>query len=105
MRVLDLLLEMRGKRTHMALVIDEYGGVDGLVTIEDLVEQIVGEIDDEHDIEADPELVWRSDTVIEADARAGRGSSSAGCSASATSPPGSTGCPTPSSSTPKPTAG
>ena len=69
MRVMDLLLEMRVKRTHMALVIDEYGGVDGLVTIEDLVEQIVGEIDDEHDIEADPELIWRSDTVIEADAR------------------------------------
>lgn len=69
MRVLDLLLEMRVKRTHMALVIDEYGGVDGLVTIEDLVEQIVGEIDDEHDIEADPELVWRADTVLEADAR------------------------------------
>ena len=41
MRVMDLLLEMRVKRTHMALVIDEYGGVDGLVTIEDLVEQIV----------------------------------------------------------------
>lgn len=69
MRVLDLLLEMRVKRTHMALVIDEYGGVDGLVTIEDLVEQIVGEIDDEHDIEEDPELVWRADTVLEADAR------------------------------------
>lgn len=69
MRVLDLLLEMRVKRTHMALVIDEYGGVDGLVTIEDLVEQIVGEIDDEHDIEEDPELLWRADTVLEADAR------------------------------------
>ncbi len=69
MRVLDLLLEMRVKRTHMALVIDEYGGVDGLVTIEDLVEQIVGEIDDEHDIEEDPELAWRADTVLEADAR------------------------------------
>ncbi|MGE4527620.1 MAG: hemolysin family protein [Rhodospirillaceae bacterium] len=69
MRVLDLLLEMRVKRTHMALVIDEYGGVDGLVTIEDLVEQIVGEIEDEHDDEDEPELVFRSDTVLEADAR------------------------------------
>ena len=69
MRVMDLLLEMRVKRTHMALVIDEYGGVDGLVTIEDLVEQIVGEIEDEHDDEAEPELVFCSDTVLEADAR------------------------------------
>ncbi len=69
MRVMDLLLDMRVKRTHMALVIDEYGGVDGLVTIEDLVEQIVGEIEDEHDDEAEPELVFCSDTVLEADAR------------------------------------
>ncbi|MBN2753112.1 MAG: HlyC/CorC family transporter [Rhodospirillaceae bacterium] len=69
MRVMDLLLEMRVKRTHMALVIDEYGGVDGLVTIEDLVEQIVGEIEDEHDDADEPELVFRSDTVLEADAR------------------------------------
>ncbi len=69
MRVMDLLLEMRVKRTHMALVIDEYGGVDGLVTIEDLVEQIVGEIEDEHDDEDEPELVFRSDTMLEADAR------------------------------------
>jgi CBS domain containing-hemolysin-like protein len=69
MRVMDLLLEMRVKRTHMALVIDEYGGVAGLVTIEDLVEQIVGEIEDEHDDEDEPELVFRSDSVLEADAR------------------------------------
>jgi magnesium and cobalt transporter len=46
-----LLQRMQAERTHMALVIDEYGGVDGLVTIEDLVEQVVGEIDDEHDTE------------------------------------------------------
>lgn len=48
-----LLQKMRSERTHMALVIDEYGGVDGLVTIEDLIEQVVGEIDDEHDTEDD----------------------------------------------------
>src|SRR5258708_25494552 len=49
MPVLDLLLQMRQQRMHLALVIDEYGGVDGLVTIEDLVETIVGDISDEHD--------------------------------------------------------
>jgi magnesium and cobalt transporter len=42
---------MQTDRTHMALVIDEYGGVDGLVTIEDLIEQVIGEIEDEHDVE------------------------------------------------------
>lgn len=69
MRVLDLLLDMRLKRTHMALVVDEYGGIDGLLTIEDVVEQIVGEIEDEHDRGVDPALTVRSDGVIEADAR------------------------------------
>ncbi len=68
-RVLDLLLEMRLKRTHMALVVDDYGGIDGLVTIEDLVEQITGEIEDEHDTDAEPDFVERDDGVVEADAR------------------------------------
>jgi len=48
-----LLQKMQSERTHMALMIDEYGGVDGLVTIEDLIEQVVGEIEDEHDLEGD----------------------------------------------------
>lgn len=68
-RVLDLLLEMRLKRTHMALVVDEYGGIDGLVTIEDVVEQIVGEIEDEHDSDEAPSIVERSDGTVSADAR------------------------------------
>ena len=49
MSVLDLLLKMRTSHIHMAIILDEHGGVDGLVTIEDLVEEIVGEIKDEHD--------------------------------------------------------
>jgi rRNA maturation RNase YbeY len=69
MRALDLLLEMRLKRTHMALVVDEYGGIDGLVTIEDVVEQIVGEIEDEHDRQSEPDMAVQPDGVIVADAR------------------------------------
>lgn len=69
MRVLDMLLQMRLSRTHMALVVDEYGGVDGLITIEDTVEQIVGEIDDEHDETVRPSIEQRPDGTIVADAR------------------------------------
>ena len=69
MHVLELLLEMRFKRVHMALVVDEFGGVDGLVTIEDLVEEIVGDIDDEYDDDTEPQLVRRADGALDADAR------------------------------------
>jgi CBS domain containing-hemolysin-like protein len=69
MRVLDLLLEMRKTRQHMALVVDEFGGIDGLITIEDLVEGIVGEITDEHDRDVPAELVERPDGSLYADAR------------------------------------
>ena len=70
MPVADLLLNMRTRRIHMALVIDEYGGTDGLVTIEDLVESIVGDIEDEHD-EDEAELIAEvSADVLEVDGRA-----------------------------------
>ncbi|MEQ8746458.1 hemolysin family protein [Pyruvatibacter sp.] len=70
MPAIDLLLKMQASRVHMALVIDEYGGTDGLVTIENLVEEIVGEIEDEHDTEELPDLVRRPDGLIDAAARA-----------------------------------
>lgn len=69
MPVLDLLLHMRQTRQHMALVVDEFGGIDGLVTIEDLVEEIVGEIEDEHDDAVEPKVVPRTDGSLIADAR------------------------------------
>ena len=68
MRLLDLLLEMRFTRTHLALVVDEHGGIDGLVSIEDVVEEIVGDIQDEHDVE-DPVIIARPDGSMLADAR------------------------------------
>jgi CBS domain containing-hemolysin-like protein len=69
MRIVDLLARMRAGRTHMAMIVDEYGGTDGLVTIEDLVEEIVGDIEDEHD-EAEAALLQAiNDTLWEADAR------------------------------------
>lgn len=70
MKAADLLLRMRTSRTHMALVIDEFGGTDGLVSMEDLIEAVVGEIDDEHDDAAAVAIVARPGGIFEADARA-----------------------------------
>ncbi len=69
MRTMDLLQEMRLKRLHLALVVDEYGGTDGLITIEDLVEEIVGEINDEHDDDITPLFDVNDDGTATAEAR------------------------------------
>jgi magnesium and cobalt transporter len=67
---LDVLADMRAKRTHLAVVVDEYSGVDGIITIEDLVEEIVGEIEDEHDEDPEELIVPLGDGMWEMDARA-----------------------------------
>ncbi len=70
MPALDLLVKMQATRTHMALVIDEYGGTDGLASIEDIVEMIVGDIEDEHDLDESPKIDAAPDGGFIVDARA-----------------------------------
>jgi CBS domain containing-hemolysin-like protein len=70
MPAIDLLAKMQATRIHLALVIDEYGGTDGIVSIEDVVEQIVGDIEDEHDEDDMPSIVRQADGSFLADARA-----------------------------------
>ena len=69
MGVLDLMARMRTERVHLAIVVDEFGGTEGLVTIEDVVEEIVGDIEDEHDEAAEGMLIPLDDGLWEADAR------------------------------------
>jgi CBS domain containing-hemolysin-like protein len=69
-RVIDLLARMQAKQIHLALVVDEYGGTDGIVSIEDIVEQIVGDIADEHDEDESADVVRQPDGSYVADARA-----------------------------------
>ena len=70
MPALDLLVKMQATRTHMALVIDEYGGTEGLASIEDMLEMIVGDIEDEHDLEEAPQIEKAEDGSFFVDARA-----------------------------------
>lgn len=67
---LDVLADMQARRTHLAIVVDEYSGVDGIITIEDLVEEIVGDIEDEHDDAPEELILPLNDGAWEADARA-----------------------------------
>jgi CBS domain containing-hemolysin-like protein len=69
MGVIELLARMRAERTHLAIVVDEFGGTEGLVTIEDVVEEIVGDIEDEHDEAEAGMLTMIDDGLWEADAR------------------------------------
>ncbi|HYD18193.1 MAG TPA: hemolysin family protein [Patescibacteria group bacterium] len=69
MRVLDLLLQMRQSKVHIAFIVDEFGGIDGLITINDLVESIVGELDDEYEFDLTPQLIERPDGSAICDGR------------------------------------
>jgi CBS domain containing-hemolysin-like protein len=69
MPVMDLFLMMREEKRHMAFVVDEHGGIDGLVTINDIIEAIVGDIEDEFDQDDEPEIIEKADGSILADAR------------------------------------
>ncbi len=70
MRAADLLIRMQARHIHLAMVIDEFGGVDGLVTLEDVIEAVVGQIDDEHDVAEAVRITPRPDGVFEVDGRA-----------------------------------
>jgi CBS domain containing-hemolysin-like protein len=69
MRAADLLVRMQARHIHLAMVIDEFGGVDGLVSLEDVIESVVGEIDDEHDVAGAARIVARPDGAFDVDGR------------------------------------